>query len=257
VILDHIHSIVVIAECTLYAIRRYIAEIRSVERKMRMARATTRIHSSYDIRYNKQSASYCPEERLKSMLDFKPLRSKKRTMRELVEGLGPDDLRHLTDEMIDAQLKLIAECTDADVTFEPSDPGAHDPAAATEAELNLPWTLGHLIVHITASSEEAAAIAAELARGVPHRGGRSRSEVHWTTITTLAQCRERLEESRRMRLASLDMWPAQPYLDNTYVPREGAEPTNAVMRFAGGLRHDDDHMGQIADVVAQARAARS
>jgi hypothetical protein len=190
------------------------------------------------------------------MIDFTPLRSKERTMRELVAGLGQDDMRRLTNEMIDTQLSLIAECTDADVTFEPSDPGAHDPVAATEAELNMPWTLGHLIVHCTASSEEAAAIAAELARGVPHRGGRSRSEVHWTKITTLGQCRSRLEESRRMRLASLGMWPDTPNLENTYVPREGAEPVNALIRFVNGLRHDDDHLAQIADVVAQARAAR-
>jgi hypothetical protein len=190
------------------------------------------------------------------MLDFTPVRKKERTMRELVSGIGPDDLRRLTNEMIDSIRGLIAECTDADVIFTPSDPGAYDSAAATEAELHMPWTLGHLIVHTTASSEEAAAIAAELARGVPHRGGRSRSEVHWQTITTIAQCRDRLEESRRMRLASLEMWPAQPHLDNTYQPREGAEHTNAVMRFVNGLRHDDDHVGQIADVVAQARAAR-
>jgi hypothetical protein len=196
------------------------------------------------------------QERTNTMIDFTPLRSKERTMRDLVAGLELNDLRRLTNEMIDTQLSLIAECTDADVTFEPSDPGAHDPAAATEAELNISWTLGHLIVHVTASSEEAAAIAAELARGVPHRGGRSRSEVHWTTITTLAQCRARLEESRRMRLSSLDMWPDLPNLDNTYVPREGAEPVNAVIRFVNGLRHDDDHLAQIGDVVAQARAAR-
>jgi hypothetical protein len=192
------------------------------------------------------------------MLDFTPVRQKERSMQALVADLGPEDLRRLTNEMIDTMLGMIAECDDADVTFEPSDPGAHDPAAATPEELDIAWTLGHLIVHVTASSEEAAAIAAELARGVPHRGGRSRSEVHWTTITTLAQCRQRLEESRRMRLASLDMWPAQPQLDNTYMPTyPGAEPVNAVVRFVNGLRHDDDHVGQIADVVAQARAARS
>jgi DinB superfamily len=190
------------------------------------------------------------------MLDFAAVRDKQRTMHDLVASLRPNDLRQLTNEMIETILGQIAECTDADVTFEPSDPGAYDSAAATEAELNIAWTLGHLIVHVTASSEEAAAIAAELARGVPHRGGRSRSEVHWTTISTLAQCRGRLEESRRMRLASLDMWPDQPHLDNTYVPREGADPVNAVVRFVNGLRHDDDHLAQIADVVAQARAAR-
>jgi hypothetical protein len=191
------------------------------------------------------------------MLDFAPIRNKERTMQELVANLGSNDLRRLTNEMLDTMLSMIAECTDADVTFVPDDPDAYDSAAATEAELHMPWTLGHLIVHCTASSEEAAAIAVELARGVPHRGGRSRSEVHWTTITTVAQCRYRLEESRRMRLASLDMWPDQPRLENTYLPREGAEPTNAVMRFVNGLRHDDSHLEQIAKVVAQARAART
>jgi hypothetical protein len=192
------------------------------------------------------------------MLDFTAVRQKERSMRELVADLGSDDLRRLTDEMVDTMLGMIVECVDADVTFEPSDPNANDPAAATQEELHIAWTLGHLIVHTTASAEEAAAIAAELARGVPHRGGRSRSEVHWTTITTIAQCRERLEESRRMRLASLGMWPAEPQLDNAYVPPfPGAEPVNAVIRFVNGLRHDDDHLGQIADVVAQARAARA
>jgi DinB family protein len=185
------------------------------------------------------------------------LRNKEQTMAQLSAGLTTTDLRRLTNEMIDTMHGLIAESNDADVTFEPSDPGANDSAAATAAEVHMPWTLGHLIVHVTASSEEAAAIAAELARGVPHRGGRSRSEVYWETVTTIAQCRQRLEESRRMRLASLDMWPDQPDLVNSFLPpREGAEPTTAVMRFVGGLRHDDDHLGQIADVVGQARAAR-
>jgi DinB superfamily len=191
------------------------------------------------------------------MLDFTPLRNKEQTMAQLTDGFTTADLRRLTNEMIDTMHGMIAESTDADVIFEPADPGANDPAAATAAETNMPWTLGHLIVHVTASSEEAAAIAAELARGVPHRGGRSRSEVYWETVTTIAQCRHRLEESRRMRLASLDMWPDQPDLSNSYLPPwEGAEPVNAVMRFVSGLRHDDDHLGQIADVAGQARAAR-
>lgn len=191
------------------------------------------------------------------MLDFTPVRNNEITMGQLVAGLTVDDLRRLTNEMIDTMQRLIADCTDADVVFVPDDPNANDPVAATEAEVHMPWTLGHVIVHTTASAEEAAAIAAELARGVPHRGGRSRSEVHWSTITTIAQCRHRLEESRRMRLASLDMWPDQPHLDNTYVPRPGAEPINAVARFVLGLRHDDDHLAQIAEIVRQAKAARS
>ena len=191
------------------------------------------------------------------MLDFTPVRSNEQKISQLVAQLTPSDLRRLTNEMIDTMLSLIAECEDADVTFVPDDPGANDPAAATAAEVNMPWTLGHLIVHTTASAEEAGAIAAELARGVPHRGGRSRSEVHWQTVTTIVQCRQRLEESRRMRLASLDMWPRYPNLDNSYLPpREGAEPVNAMIRFVNGLSHDDSHLAQIAEVVRQARAAR-
>jgi hypothetical protein len=128
--------------------------------------------------------------------------------------------------------------------------------AADPADIDLPWTLGHVIVHVTASSEEAAAMAAELARGVPHRGGRSRSEVYWETVTSIAECRHRLEESRRMRLASLEMWPDEPYLDNTFQYRPDGEPINAVGRFAGGLRHDDSHLEQIVKIIEQAHAAR-
>jgi hypothetical protein len=166
------------------------------------------------------------------------------------------DLRQLTHEVVDTQLALLAECVDADVVFEPSDPEAEDSAAATLEEVNLAWTLGHLIVHATASSEESAALAAELARGVIFHG-RSRSEVLWTTVTTLAQCRARLEESRRMRLASLAMWPEAPHLDNEYRPSERAQPYNAVRRFVSGLSHDDGHLKQIAEVVRQAQAAQA
>ena len=112
------------------------------------------------------------------------------------------------------------------------------------------------IVHATASAEESAYLAVELARGVPYRAGRSRYEVPWREVTTIAQCRERLEESRRMRLASLDMWPRLPHLDNSYIVRDDLPPYNAFARFVGGLRHDDAHFEQIDKIVAQARAAR-
>lgn len=190
------------------------------------------------------------------MLDFTPVRNQETTIQELTDDLTPDDLRRLTNEMVDTMLNLIRYCVDADVTFEPEDPQADDPYAATEEEVHIPWTLGHVIVHTTASAEESAALAAELARGVPFHG-RSRSEVPWEQVETIAQCRQRLEESRRMRLASLDMWPAEPYLDNVYEWKADAEPINAVARFVLGLQHDDDHLGQIADVVQQARQARS
>jgi len=187
------------------------------------------------------------------MLDFAPTINGQMTLAQFAVQFTPDDLRRFTNEMIDAQLTLIADCTDAAVTFVPRDPQAHDAYAIDADEVDLAWTLGHVIVHTTASSEEAAAIACELARGVPFRGGRSRAEVPWRTMTTIAQCRQRLEESRRMRLASLDMWPNEPNLTNTYQPSPGIEPRNAVMRFILGLKHDNDHLKQTAEIVRQAK----
>src|SRR5258708_35439128 len=114
------------------------------------------------------------------MLDFTPVRNKQKTITELAQGLPPNDLRNLTNEMVDKQLALMAECVDADVVFVPSDPTAKDDAAADAADVNLAWTLGHVIVHATASSDEYSFIAAELARGVTFHG-RSRAETPWQT----------------------------------------------------------------------------
>jgi hypothetical protein len=189
------------------------------------------------------------------MLDFTPVRNKSLTIDQLCAELSADDLRRLTDEMVDAVLALIAGCTDADVVFTPDDPEAEDTYASDPDEVALAWTLGHVIVHTTASSEEAAFLAAELARGVPHREGRSRYEVPWRTVTTIEQCRQRLEESRHMRLASLDLWPDPPHLDNLFTTRSGAR-YNAVVRLVFGLSHDDSHLGQITEIVRQAKEAR-
>jgi len=92
------------------------------------------------------------------------------TLPTATDDLTVDDLRGLTNEMIDTMLELIKDCTDADVTFNPADPAAYDADAASEDELRMPWTLAHVIVHATASSEEAASIASELARGVQWHG---------------------------------------------------------------------------------------
>lgn len=188
------------------------------------------------------------------MLDFARVRAKKLSIQELCAGLSADDLRRLTNEMIDQELALIAGCVDADVMFLPQDPDAHDEGAATPEEVTLAWTLAHVIVHATASSEEAAFIAAEMARGVPQREGRSRYETPWPIVTTVAQCRSRLEESRRMRLATLDVWPDPPHM----APWEFyGKPQDAIVRFVRGLNHDDNHVGQIAEIVRQATAGRA
>ena len=191
------------------------------------------------------------------MLDFTPVRNKEITFPELVKDLTVDNLRQLTNEMVTYQLSLITDCTDADVVFEPEDPEAHDAYAVNPDEEDLAWNLGHLIVHVTASSEEAAFLAAELARGVEYQQRRSRSEIHWTKIKTIEQCRHRLEESRRMRLASLELWPDKPYLDNTFTSERSGMVINPVSHFVFGLSHDDAHLEQIKEVVRQAKAARS
>jgi len=189
------------------------------------------------------------------MLDFNAIRNNKMTFAELIADLTPDDLGDLTHEMIGTMLDRIADCVDADVAFEPLDPEAHDPWAATPEEVSLAWTLGHVIVHTTASSEESAALAAELARGVENHG-RSRYEMPWESMKSIASCRQRLEESRRIRLTSLAMWPDEPHLNNTYKPWSGAPEVNAIGRFVLGLMHDDSHLGQISEIVRQAKAAR-
>lgn len=189
------------------------------------------------------------------MIDFTPHRKREKTLGELVADFTVDDLRDLTNAMIDRQLALIADCTDEDVVFVPEDPAAEDKYAASEADANIAWTLGHVIVHVTASSEEKAFLAAEQARGVD-REGRSRYETPWETVTTIAQVRARLEESRRMRLASLDIWPDEPNLDLTITYRYLRGPMNAIARYCMGLLHDDDHLEQIAEIVRQAHAVR-
>ncbi len=177
-------------------------------------------------------------------------------MNEPVENLTQDDLRRHTNQMIDYMLSLIADCGDADVTFLPVDPEANDTFAVNAAEVNLSWTLAHVIVHATASAEEAAFIAAELARGVPYHG-RSRYEEPWQNVTTIEQCRARLEESRRIRLASLDAWPNPPHLENAYSLERHPGAINAIRRFAMGLQHDESHLEQIKNIVQQTTAARN
>jgi hypothetical protein len=188
------------------------------------------------------------------MLDFQLVRERKLSLQDLVKDLTKDDLRRELNEMYDEVERLIADCTDAHVTFEPTDENADDPYAV-QGEESISWTLGHVIVHLTASMEESASLAAELARGVTFHG-RSRYEVPWREVTTIAQCRARLQESRRMCLASLEMWSHPPHMENTYIPAPGARPHTCISRFASGLKHASDHLGQIAEIVRQAKDSK-
>ncbi len=187
------------------------------------------------------------------MLDFTPVRDKQLTMLELTRDLTKVDLHRLTDEMLDTMTAIIVGATDADIIFVPIDPQAKD-TFGDAADAELAWTLGHVIVHATASSEEAAAQSANFARGVLIEG-RSRYETPWQTVTTMAQVRQRLAESRRMRHAFLDAWPDAPHMELVQEhPYFGT--LNAVTRFAFGLLHDDAHLEQLREIMRQARTAR-
>lgn len=189
------------------------------------------------------------------MLDFAVVKNGSQTFATLAESLTKAQLYQFTDEMIDTMQGIIADAVDADVEFVPSDPQANDTYGKPE-EAELAWTLGHVVVHVTASSEESAALALTLARGLPVEG-RSRYETPWTSVHTIAQVHARLEESRRMRKTLLDAWPDEPHLDVTYAPYSRVGAINAIGRFIFGLYHDNDHLGQLHEIMRQAREARA
>jgi hypothetical protein len=189
------------------------------------------------------------------MLDFSAIRSGSATFADIASSLTKADLYKLTDEMIDTMQNIVADATDADVVLVPQDPNANDTYGKSE-DKDLAWTLGHVVVHATASSEESAALALTLARGLEVEG-RSRYETPWESVTTAAQIHQRLEESRRMRKAMLDAWPDQPDLAITTSPFPGAGALNAIGRFIIGLFHDNAHLEQLKEIMRQAREVRA
>jgi hypothetical protein len=188
------------------------------------------------------------------MIDFGPFRKHELTMQELARGLTRADLVSETMEMVRQQQAIVADATDHVVVFVPDDPEANDTFAGSDQDVKLAWTLAHVVVHTTASSEESCAIALNLARGVAVEG-RSRFEVPWESVATVAQMNERLEDSLRMRIAMLEAWPAQPDLENSYNPYPRQGPINAVARVLFGLSHDASHIEQLREIVRQAKAA--
>lgn len=189
------------------------------------------------------------------MIDFGRVRAGELELGDLAASLELGDLARATRAVTADLLGRIDGAVDADVIFAPDDPDAEDTFAEDAAEVGLAWTLGHVIVHLTASAEEAAFLGAELARGVePH--GRSRYEVPWRTMVTIEGVRARLRESERMILASLDTWPDEPHLEVVFTTNRGTT-RNAPARFLGGLSHTDAHLGQVSEIVRQARTART
>ena len=193
------------------------------------------------------------------MLDFSPISNKETTILEFSKNMSVADLRQATNDSLDRLTSYFEGLTDADVVFDPVDETADDPYAVAGEE-NIGWNLAHLLVHVTASSEEGAAFSSLLARGFAAKE-RPRYETDWKTVTTLAQCIQRLEESRRIRLAYLDTWPDTPFLD---VYRETSErfvehfgQLNAPAAFLFGLMHEVGHYEQFEAVRAEALAART
>jgi hypothetical protein len=193
------------------------------------------------------------------IIDFSPIDRKEVKLLEFSQQFSPTDLKAATNASIDRMLSVVNELNDTQLTFLPHDPGADDPHAV-EGEEHIGWSVAHLVVHVTASSEEGAAFSSWLARGIATaREPRPRYEANWHTVTTKAQCIQRLEESRRIRLAYLDTWPDVPHLD---VYRELSEKgleywgqLNAPAAFLNGLKHETGHYEQLLDAARQAKEA--
>lgn len=183
-------------------------------------------------------------------MNFDAVNSYEIPMSEFASAFTVADLQRLTNKSVDQFVSLIETCSDADIGFVPDDPAAYDAYAARSRaeEARIGWTIGHNIVHATASAEEYAYDAAGLARGVPYHG-RSRFELPWQLMTTTKKCLARLEESRRMRLASLEMWPDDPDLENGVTPWRESGWVNAVGLFVWGIAHDASHIQQIKKIM--------
>lgn len=185
------------------------------------------------------------------MIDFTGVFSGQRKISDLAAAVTLDDLKVTTNAQIDEMVALIHGLSDAQVVFVASDP---------EAEGGVGWNVAHLIAHVTASSEENAAVSSILARGIDYPfEPRLRSEVDWTTLTTTAACRQRLEESRRIRQGYLSAWPDQPRFDtHRSLPAGFAErvgPLNAIGACLLGLVHEAGQFAQLREIIAQAQAA--
>jgi hypothetical protein len=190
------------------------------------------------------------------LINFLPVLNREKTLFDLATAYSPADLSTALNSYVDTVGQIIGTLEDDQVTCIPPDPAADDPYAATEADRYRGWNLAHLVLHVTASAEEAAAFSSLLARGVAI-GGRLRSEGDWRQVTTRAAVLTRLEESRRICRAYLATWPDQPDLVTVRILPENAKwpAPNAPVAFLFGLLHWHSHLAQFEQVAAQARAA--
>jgi hypothetical protein len=193
-------------------------------------------------------------------IDFKPVLEGKVQMLEFSRRFSVQDLGRATTESIDLLLNIIKDMDDADIVFDPLDPEANDPYAKPGEE-HIGWGIGHLVAHVTATSEEWAAYSSLLARGIPYPAEpRLRYETAWREVDTKAKAVQRLEESRRIRLGYLATWPDKPNLEvkrelsPRFIERNGE--INAAAGFLFGLKHEVGHYDQFREVARQITEAK-
>ena len=104
-------------------------------------------------------------------IDFTPIHERTQKAIPFADQFSLDDIRSAAVESIDFMLGILDGLTDADVTFVPDDPDANDPHAIPE-EIHVGWNIAHLIVHVTASTEEYVSTAAVIARELGIVSGR-------------------------------------------------------------------------------------
>ena len=186
-------------------------------------------------------------------INFEAVRDGRSSYADATRDLAPASLRATMSAIFDTLDGLLRHLTDAEVIFQPVDPAANDTFAAPGADATLAWTLGHVVVHLTAGLEENAALGATLARGVEVQG-RSRYEVPWESVHSAGQISARLTESRRICAAFLAAWPDEPHLELTVDPIPRYGPMNAIGRTALGIFHAEAHLQQLREIRQQAAA---
>ena len=181
--------------------------------------------------------------------DFAAILTGQNTYADTVAAYDRNNLIELTQEYYAEINGIISGATDAAIVAVPFDPGLKDQSEGEGA-----WTIGHIIAHLTATTEESAALASALARGAEFADDlRLRAEVAWETLQTAEQINARLAESQRMCLAFLETWPDAPDLARTatLIPQFG--PMNAVGRYMLGLFHANMHLDQLREIMRQMR----
>lgn len=193
-------------------------------------------------------------------IDFTPIRERTQKAISFAAQYSLDDIRAAAAESVEFMSSLLHGLTDQDVTFAPDDPLADDPYAIPE-EQHIGWSIAHLIVHVTASTEEYVSVASVIARGIMYpREPRLRHETHWKSVTTVAQCEQRLRESLRMRLAYLDAFPDEILpgrweRSERFLAIYGDLDAKAAYLF--GLHHELGHREQLVEARRQALAVRA